>query len=100
MDMLGNGLDTPGIIQLAGEYLHMDPTAYANLLDTIFKELDIKVEKEGAYCAYAMSVADEVAFLPIKDSGLRMDNVEEWMYQYFEKFVQANNKYSSVFSNI
>ena len=25
-----------------------------------------------------------------------MDNVEEWMNQFFEKFVQANIKYSSI----
>ena len=38
--------------------------------------------------------ADEVSFLNIENCGLRKDNVEEWMQQYFEKFVKANIKYS------
>lgn len=40
--------------------------------------------------------AEDVCYLDIKESGLRKDNVNEWMYQYFEKFVGANNKYSSI----
>jgi hypothetical protein len=39
--------------------------------------------------------ADEVAYYTVKGSGLRIDNVEEWMHQYFEKLVKANPKYSA-----
>ena len=134
IDMMEEGLGTPGIVQLAGEDLNMNPFAYSELLDTIFLELGIEVQPEIAYCAYAVDIAngvllgertakngfellsraaidtdynkvfwefyiwldnaDGVAYLPITYSGLRMDNVDEWMQQYFEKFVKANIKYS------
>ena len=134
MDMMEKGLETPGIVQLAGDDLNMNPFAYSELLDTIFLELGIEVQPEIAYCAYAVDIANEVllgertanngfellsraaidtdynkvfwefyiwldnadgvAYLPITYSGLRMDNVDEWMQQYFEKFVKANIKYS------
>lgn len=136
VDMMEQGLETPGIIQLAGEDLNMNAFAYLNLLDTVFRELGIEIQPETAYCAYAVEIADEVlrgektarngfellsraaldsdysavfydfyiwldnaedvCYLDIKESGLRKDNVNEWMYQYFEKFVGANNKYSSI----
>lgn len=139
VDMMEQGLETPGIIQLAGEELNMNAFAYSNLLDTVFRELDIDIQPETAYCAYAVGIAnevlrgertarngfellsraaidsdynavfydfyiwldnaDDVCYLEIKGSGLRMDNVNEWMYQYFEKFVEANNKYSSILSD-
>lgn len=136
VDMMKQGLETPGIIQLAGEDLNMNAFAYSKLLDTVFRELGIEIQPETAYCAYAVEIADEVlrgektarngfellsraaidsdysavfydfyiwldnaedvCYLDIKESGLRKDNVNEWMYQYFEKFVGANNKYSSI----
>ena len=135
VDLLEKGIETPGIIQLAGEDLDMFPTACTELLDTIFKELDIEINQEIAYCSYVMSIAqevirgertarsgfevlgraasdidyqepfynfwlwldcaDEVVYYTIKGSGLRMDNVEEWMHQFFEKLVKANPKYCS-----
>ena len=134
MNMMEKGQETPGIVQLAGEDLNMNPFAYSELLDTIFLELGIEVRPETAYCAYAMVIAnevlrgertsrsgfellsraaidsdyeqpfydfylwldhaDEVVFYTVEGSGLRMDNVDEWMQQYFEKFVKANIKYS------
>ena len=134
MDMMEKGLETPGIVQLAGEDLDMNPFAYSELLDIIFLELGIEVQPETAYCAYAVVIAnevlrgertprngfellsraaidsdyeqpfydfylwldhaDEVVFFTVDGSGLRMDNVDEWMQQYFEKFVKANIKYS------
>ncbi len=140
MDMMENGFETHGIIQLAGEDLNMNPFAYSDLFSTIVKELDIEEGKEVVYRAYAVSIADEVlqgertardgfeilsraaidtdynevfrdfyiwldnadevAFMTVKGSGLRMDNVEEWLHQYCEKFVKANYKYSSVISNL
>ena len=42
-----------------------------------------------------LDCADEVVYYTIKGSGLRMDNVEEWMHQFFEKLVKANPKYCS-----
>ena len=139
-DMLENGFETSGIIRLAGEDLNMDPFAFDDLLASIFGELDIDIKPELAYCAYAVSIAEEAlrgertakngfeilsqaaistgyheAFMVFyyqldeadlavwlkytKGSGLRMDNVEEWMNQFFEKFVQANIKYSSIPTN-
>lgn len=135
VDMMENGLETPGIVQLAGEDLNMNPFAFANLLDTVFQELDIQVSPEIAYSSYVMSIAgevlhgertarsgfevlsraaiendyhkilyvfylwldnaDEVAFYTVKGSGLRVDNVDKWMHQFFEKLVKANNKYFS-----
>ena len=135
VDLLEKGIETPGIIQLAGEDLDMFPTEFAELLDTILKELDIEINQETAYCSYVMSIAqevirgertarsgfevlgraasdidyqepfynfwlwldcaDEVVYYTIKGSGLRMDNVEEWMHQFFEKLVKANPKYCS-----
>ena len=134
MDMMEKGLETPGIVQLAGDDLNMNPFAYSDLLDTIFRELGIEVQPETVYCAYAVEIAnevlrgertarsgfellsraaidsdyeqpfydfylwlnhaDEVVFFTVDGSGLRMDNVDEWMQQYFEKFVKANIKYS------
>ena len=41
VELLEKGIETPGIIQLAGEDLDMFPTEFAELLDTILKELDI-----------------------------------------------------------
>ena len=40
---------------------------------------------------------DEVAYYTVKGSGLRMDNVNEWMHQFFEKLVKANEKYCPAF---
>ena len=136
-ELLEKGIETPGIIQLAGEDLDMFPTAFTELLDTIFKELDIEINQETAYCSYVMSIAeevirgdrtaksgfrvlsraaidtdfsqpfqdfynwyyladeDELIYFPQKGSGLRTDNIEEWLHQYFEKLVIANPKYCS-----
>ena len=135
VELLEKGIETPGIIQLAGEDLDMFPTEFAELLDTILKELDIEINQETAYCPYVMSIAqevirgertarsgfevlsiaaietdytqpfwdfydwyykaDEIVYFTVKGSGLRMDNVEEWMHQFFEKLVKANPKYCS-----
>lgn len=131
IELLEKGIETPGIIQLAGEDLDMFPTEFAELLDTILKELDIEINQETAYCSYVMSIAQEAIRgertarsgfedlsraapdidyqepfydfyiwedcidLTIKGSGLRKDNVEEWMHQFFEKLVKANPKYCS-----
>ena len=135
MDLMENGLETPGVIQLAGEDLDLDYWAFTNLLETVFRELGIGVNKEVFYCSYVLCVAqevirgertansgfevlsraaidtnytqpfwdfydwfykaDEIVYFTVNRSGLRMDNVEEWMHQYFEKVVKANPKYCS-----
>ena len=134
-ELLEKGIETPGIIQLAGEDLDMFPTEFTELLDTIFMELDIEINQETAYCSYVMNIAeevlrgertarsgfdvlsiaaietdytqpfwdfydwynkaDEIVYFTVEGSGLRMDNVEEWMHQFFEKLVKANPKYCS-----
>jgi len=138
IDMMEEGLETPGIVQLAGEDLNMNSFAYSDLLDTIFKELAIEVQPETAYCAYAVDIASEVLrgertarsgfellsraaidtdnnkvfqvfYIWLENAdctvyydvggGLRMDNIEEWMHQFFEKLVKANYTYSSVITN-
>lgn len=135
IDMMEEGLETPGIVQLAGEDLNMNSFAYSDLLDTIFKELAIEVQPETAYCAYAVDIASEVLrgertarsgfellsrtaidtdnnkvfwvfYIWLENAdctvyydvggGLRMDNIEEWMHQFFKKFVKTNYTYSSV----
>ena len=133
MDLMENGLETPGVIQLAGEDLDKDYGAFTNLLESIFRELGIDVNQEVFYCAYVLSIAqdvlrgertaydgfevlsraaietnyaqpfgdfydwvikaDQIFFRSVNESGLRIDNVEEWMHQYFEKLVKANPKY-------
>lgn len=133
VDLIENGMETPSIIQLAGEDLDMDPSAFNELLGSIFRELNINVDLEIAYCAYATHIAGEVVrgertarrgfecltqaawetnhpkvfsefdywsdivyeiddYIP-EECGLEKDNVDEWMYQYFEKLVKANEKY-------
>ena len=134
-DLMEKGLETPGVIQLAGEDIDLDYSAFRNLLETVFRELGIGVNKEVFYCSYVLCVAqevlrgdrtansgfevlsraaidtnytqpfwdfydwyykaDEIVYIQVKGSGLRMDNVEEWMHQYFEKLVKANPKYCS-----
>ena len=59
-ELLEKGIETPGIIQLAGEELDMFPTEFTELLDTIFKELDIEINQETAYCSYVLGIAEEV----------------------------------------
>lgn len=134
IDLLENGMETPGIVRLAGEDLDMFPTAFADLLDTIFRELNLAVDPETACCSFIICIAAEVlrgersprsgfdvladAAISVdykqpladfyhwreeadiayvyeyKGSGLRMDNVDEWMFQYFEKLVKANASYA------
>ena len=133
MDMMENGFDTPGIVQLAGEDMDISFSQFSQLLETIFKELGLDIPDETAYRAYAICIADEVlrgertardgfellaqadcysnysrafeffyVFLDYADEiiagyinggGVRKDNMDEWMHQYFEKCVQANKKY-------
>ena len=136
MDMMENGFDTPGIVQLAGEDLNVSFSQFSQLLDTIFRELGIDLPDEIVYGAYAFCIADEVlrgertarngfellsqaeidtnysrsfaffyVFLDFADEIIagyidggvvRKDNMEEWMHLYFEKFVQANEKYCPI----
>ncbi|MBQ6045485.1 MAG: hypothetical protein IJL42_08195 [Bacteroidales bacterium] len=97
-DLLENGIETPGIIQLAGEDLDLFPTEFTELLDTVFKELDVEINQEAAYCSYVLGIAEEVIRGErTARSGLRTDNVNEWTHQFFEKLVKANEKYCTTF---
>jgi hypothetical protein len=58
--MMENGFGTPGIVQLAGEDLNMNPFQFTNLAESIFQELDIDIPDEIAYNAYAVCIANEV----------------------------------------
>ena len=135
MDLIENGLETPGVIQLAGEDLDLEYSAFSYLLETVFRELGIDVNQEVFYCSYVLCIAqdvlrgertansgfevlfraaietnftqpfldfydwfnkaDDAVYFTIIGSGLRWDNVEEWMHQFFEKLVKANPKYCS-----
>ena len=135
MDLIENGLETPGVIQLAGEDLDLEYSAFSYLLETVFRELSIDVNQEVFYCSYVLCIAqdvlrgertansgfevlfraaietnftqpfldfydwfnkaDDAVYFTIIGSGLRWDNVEEWMHQFFEKLVIANPKYCS-----
>ncbi len=55
-----NGLETPGVIQLAGEDLDLDYWAFTTLLETIFRELGIGVNQEVFYCSYVLCIAQDV----------------------------------------
>jgi len=93
--MLEKGFETPGIVQLAGEDLDMAPGAYSELLDTIFRELDLVVQPEVAYCAYAASIAEELSPWAYGGPHPQPERIEEWLRSYFENFLAANAKYRS-----
>ena len=136
LDMLENGFETPGIIQLAGEDLDIYPSCFDALIEDIFQELDLGLTEETIHYAYLLSVAQRVllgeqtarsAFRLLcqayvdngfrrgpfdnfylwddiavdlehssgdwESEGMRKDNLEEWMHQYFEKLVRANSSY-------
>ena len=59
-ELLEKEIETPGIIQLAGEDLDLFPTEFTGLLDTVFKELDVEINQETAYCSYVLGIAEEV----------------------------------------
>ena len=58
--MMEQGLDTPGILQLAGEDLDLNPFEFASLTERIFQELDWDLAGDDAHYQYAMGVAQEV----------------------------------------
>ena len=60
LDMMENGFGVPGIVQLAGEDLDMNPFQFANLVDAILGELGLDIPDEIAYNAYAVCIANEV----------------------------------------
>jgi hypothetical protein len=133
LEMLENGMETPGIVQLAGEDLNMNIFEFNSLVCNIFQELGIDLSNDDAYYQYALSIAHQVvngeissekgfeilssvachtgyndAFMNFYyinddadlmrdgysafngDGSMRKDNIEEWMYQYFEKLIKIN----------
>lgn len=133
LEMMEKGMETPGIVQLAGEDLNMHFLEFNSLVCNIFQELGIDLSNDNAYYQYALSIAHQVVkgeissekgfeiltsaaidtgyhdafmnFYYIKDDAdlirdgysaffcdgsMRKDNIEEWMFQYFEKLIKIN----------
>lgn len=59
-EMMENGLDTPGIIQLAGENLNMNPFEFSSLVSNIINELGIDITNDDVYYQYALFIAHQV----------------------------------------
>lgn len=59
LDMVEKGLQTPGILQLAGEDLTMNPFEFLSLAETISQELELDVTNDDAYYQYALWVAHQ-----------------------------------------
>ena len=133
LEMLENGMETPGIVQLAGEDLNMNIFEFNSLVCTIFHELGIDLSNDDAYYQDALGIAHQVvnceidsekgfkiltqaaidsgyhdAFMDFyyledvaelirdgiygsnRDGSMQKENIEEWMYQYFEKLIKIN----------
>lgn len=60
LEMMENGLDTPGIIQLAGENLNMNPFEFSSLVSNIINELGIDITNDDVYYQYALFIAHQV----------------------------------------
>ena len=133
LEMMEKGMETPGIVQLAGEDLNMNIFEFNSLVCTIFQELGIDLSNDDAYYQYALGIAHQVvngeissekgfkiltstaidtgyhdAFMNFyyledeaelirdgiygsnSDGSMRKENIEEWMYQYFEKLIRIN----------
>ena len=133
LEMLEKGMETPGIVQLAGEDLDMNIFEFNSLVCNIFQELGIDLSNDDAYYQYALGIAHQVVngeidsekgfkiltqaaidtsyhdafmeFYYLEDNAellrdgfsacygdgcMRKDNIEEWMYQYFEKLIKIN----------
>ena len=59
-EMMENGMETPGIIQLAGENLNMNPFEFASLVSNIINELEIEITNDDVYYQYALFIAHQV----------------------------------------
>ena len=59
-EMMENGMETPGIIQLAGENLNMNPFEFASLVSNIINELGIDITNDDVYYQYALFIAHQV----------------------------------------
>jgi hypothetical protein len=60
MDMMENGFQTPGITQLAGEELNMNPFEFKALFDKILCELNWNFTDEEIYDHYVLYIAKKV----------------------------------------
>ena len=133
LEMMEKGMETPGIVQFAGEDLNMNFLEFNSLVCNIVQELGIDLSNDDVYYQYALSIAHQVvngeissekgfeilssvachtgyndAFMNFYyinddadlirdgysafygDGSMRKDNIEEWMYQYFEKLIKIN----------
>ena len=59
-EMMEKGMETPGIIQLAGEDLYMNPFEFASLVSKIIQELGIELTNDDVYYQYALVIGRQV----------------------------------------
>ena len=133
LEMMEKGMETPGIVQLAGEDLNLNFLEFNSLVCNIFQELGIDLSNDDAYYQYALGIAHQVvngeltsekgfeiltetaintdyhdafmSFYHLEDDAellrdgfcigkgdgyMQKSNIEEWMYQYFEKLIKFN----------
>ena len=133
LEMMEKGMETPAIVQLAGENLNMNSFEFNSLICKIFQELGIDLSNDDAYYQYALGIAHQVVngeissekgfkiltqaaidtnyheafkdffyledgaellrdgfYASYGDGRMQKDNIEEWMYQYFEKLIKIN----------
>ena len=133
LEMMEKGMETPGIVQLAGEDLNLNFLEFSSLVLNIFKELEIDLADDDVYYQYALYIAHQVvngdlasekgfeilteaaintdyhdafmSFYHLEDDAellrdgfcigkgdgyMQKSNIEEWMYQYFEKLIKFN----------
>ena len=60
LEMMEKGMETPGIVQLAGEDLNLNFLDFSSLVLNIFKELEIDLADDDVYYQYALSIAHQV----------------------------------------
>ena len=85
MDMMENGFQTPGITQLAGEELNMNPFEFKALFDKILCELNWNFKDEEIYSHYVLYIAQKVLDGEMScDCGL--DSLCNIALPYFHEF--------------
>lgn len=60
LEMMEKGMETPGIVQLAGEDLNLNFLEFSSLVLNIFKELEIDLVDDDVYYQYAIYIAHQV----------------------------------------
>ena len=60
LEMMEKGMETPGIVQLAGEDLNLNFLEFSSLVLNIFKELEIDLADDDVYYQYVLYIAHQV----------------------------------------